>query len=195
MRHIFVILTFLTSSLCHAGTVTVDFTASQFFKFSFFPSQIPLTNNEVVHGQIKYQSSSLAGPIESIAALDLNIAGNTFALADVGFANNGFFRIIGALPSGVSGIGSGVTDFWFDFYPEYSSAFQFLYALKGDLNLWRAGNVSMSTSFDETTNEAPEPASLSLIALGLLGIAAARPGPKTTVKPVDKREPQLAVDA
>jgi len=150
----------------HANPFTVTFTATDFVPL--FPSSpVP---DDPVSGTMIYDAASINSPIDSLTAISLTISGHTYTLAEVGFLDLGLgFEEIGGLIDGVNGSGSNENDFLIIWDTSSLVPLLFLYATLDSTGIYDTSNF---TQFSITA--VPEPNTLALVALGFLGLLAAR---------------------
>ena len=156
----------LVASGAHAAPITVSFTATGF---------VPLVGSnpapdDPVSGTIVYDASAVNAPIDSLISISLTIGDHTYSLDEIGFVNNGGFAYVGGLIDGVLGSGNFEDDFWIIWDQTTLLPLDFLYATLVDpAGIWDTQTFGQFS----VTSSAPEPTTFALLALGLLGMAAA----------------------
>lgn len=170
-------LTFILFLVCvmtpaHAIPVTVSFTASGFTSEG---GGLPAPTDPVV-GSIVYDAASITSNINSLTSANLTIAGHTYTVGELSFANSSPpsspFAAIGTPNGGVCcAATNGADTFFVEWIQASLVPLVFIYAtasVPGDI--WTSSNF---TQFSITAAAVPEPSSLCLL-LGsaiVLGIA------------------------
>lgn len=156
----------LVASAAHAMLITVSFTANNF---------VPNTGStpapvDPVSGTIVWDAASVNSPINSLTSISLVIDGHTYSLGEIGFENFTNDVFIGGLLNGIRALAPGTDDFFFFWHFATPTPFEFLYA-----SSVHTQTVWISNTFPQVTvTTTPEPTTLALLTLGLLGLAAAR---------------------
>lgn len=156
-----------TALAVQAAPVTLEFSASGFVNGGV---QFPGFGGPVT-GRISWEQANVGDAITALTSIDLTIAGHTYALDEVGVANNGATQTaIGGLANGANTVvGSGeFNDFLLIFDRVVPSIGNFAFSIQG-----KAGAIwwfPTETSARFVTQAVPVPASplLALTALGLL---------------------------
>ncbi len=141
---------------------TYDFYAS-----GFSPAGGPADS---VDGRVTatFDEAAVGGGL--VDAIDLTIGGYSFSAAEVGFNQFGSGIIFGGLSGGTNTMFGDTNDFWLYFNFDFSSP-GFAYSnspVDPDGYFFYAGTTTPSAA------SVPEPATLALFGIGLLGIGAAR---------------------
>lgn len=163
MRSIWLALCLFLASTAHAGVVTMAFTASGFGAGA--PS-------DPIGGTLTWRAASQDSPIEELLSINLTIAGHSYGLAEIGF--NGF--VIGGLVSTVNGVDATANahDFLMEINPlteQFESPF--FYGVQGITSQIWFGSGDLDLRFEDG-GTVPEPGSLGLVALALLGALGVR---------------------
>ncbi len=155
----------LAATAAQAIPVSVAFTATGFVPL-FGSTPAP---DDPVSGTIVYDAASVNAPINSLTSITLTINGHVYMLAEIGFLSDPGIGEVGGLIDGVNGSGSFEDDFVIIWDMAALTPLLFLYATANSAEIW---NTSSFSRFSVTA--APEPATLALFALGLLGATVAR---------------------
>jgi hypothetical protein len=159
---------FFQAMVAHAIPITLTFTATDF---------VPLVGSspapdDPVSGAVIYEAASVNSPINSLTAISLTISGHAFILAEVGFLDLGLgIEEIGGLIDGVNGAGNSESDFLIIWDTSSLTPLLFLYPTSDSSGIW---DTSTFAQFSVTPSAVPEPNTFVLLALGFLGILAAR---------------------
>ena len=168
LRNFGVLATFslLVASAAHAMPITVSFTATGFVP-SLGSNPAPV---DPVSGTIVWDAASVNSPINSLTSISLLIDGHTYSLGEIGFENFTTVVFIGGLVSGINSVVPATDDFFFEWDFATLTPFMFIYA-----SSLHFPPVWSSNTFPQVTvTTTPEPTTLALLTLGLLGMAAAR---------------------
>lgn len=151
----FALLTLLAAFPASAEIFTISFSAN-----SFTPAGAP---QNPVSGSFIVESASATSPITAIDAVNLDIAGHTYALSEVGFSN-GVFDEIGGLINGVGAIASGTDDFALTWTNVNDNLISVEFATAQTHSIWFDDT---SLTFSVTPGEAsvPEPSSVALLTI------------------------------
>ena len=153
------VLALLLASPSQADSFTLSFTATT---FGVGAPTDPVT------GTFVYEAASANSPILSLTSLNLTIAGHTYTTAEVSFDNSSSpFLSFGATVNGVPTVGALSNDFSLSWNSTANTPFAFQYGRSGDNNTYSTTTFS---DFSVTATSVPEPASASLIAVGLMGL-------------------------
>ena len=157
----------LSPMAANAVPITVTFEASGFTDGSG-DTNAPV---DPVSGMFVYEAADLLSAIDSIISVSLSVGSYTYTLADVsfyGFPNVG--GINGVLNS--TTVSSGTNDFFFTFFLDTELPQVFLYSSPSTPSQnWRTFNFD---NYSRTLASVPEPGTLALLGLGLVGMAARR---------------------
>jgi hypothetical protein len=168
-------LTLILSLVCvmtpaHAIPVTVSFTASGFTSEG---GGLPAPTDPVV-GSIVYEAASITSNINSLTSVNLTIAGHTYTVDELNFANNSppSFAVIGTPNGGVCcAATNGADTFFVEWFQATLIPSVFIYAaasVPGDI--WDSSNF---TQFSVTAAAVPEPSSLSLLLASAISLGIA----------------------
>jgi hypothetical protein len=153
------------------------------FSLSGFDAASPVQS---LTGRITYDASSLYAPIDHITAVDLNVNGHSYTLAELGFET--YFTppdyypwnvtTVGGQLDGVGQISHQTTDFWLRWHTDTHEWEDFYYASVGLDGIWGVSkwDASALIQFDIVAAPVPEPSAWGTLLAGLfiLGGFAAR---------------------
>lgn len=169
MRAFWLALVFFIGSSANAGVVTLDYSFTGFLAGA--PTDpVAVAPTDPVLGTITYQATSITSPIEQLLSIDMTIAGHAYSLAEIGFTDG----LIGGLVTGVEFVSSDTNDFVFLFDVASSTAELFIYAVENNPSTFFSPSGSSQVTFVDVPSPVPEPDSLALLILGLMGAVAAR---------------------
>jgi len=143
----------------HASVFTLNFEASDFPVYDFGFVTAPQTD---VVGSITYTAAVQNAPVTAIDAVDLVIAGHTYALANVDHYSFYEDSIFHGWTVGPLGLGVGLANFNLDF--DGANVRSFSYTVD-NYNIWQAGNIT-STVVQQTVSAVPEPGTVPLLLAG-----------------------------
>jgi len=155
----------LAATAAQAIPVSVAFTATGFVPL-FGSTPAP---DDPVSGTIVYDAASVNAAINSLTSITLTINGHVYTLGEIGFLSDPGIGEVGGLIDGVNGSGSFEDDFVIIWDMNALTPLLFLYATANSDAIWTTSSFS---SFSVTA--APEPATLALFALGVLGAGVAQ---------------------
>jgi len=151
------------SSTAVAIPITVSFTAIG------FNNTAP---DDPVSGSIVYEAASTTSTIDSLISISLTIAGHVYTLGEIGFDTiSGDGLLIGGLVTAIDDISHLSDDFILRWNRETLAPADFHYTVAGVPGILLTVDFS---SFSVTGGTIPEPGTVTLFGLGLLGLGAAR---------------------
>ena len=162
------------ASLAAAAPVTMAFTASGFGAAG--GGATPYTTP--VSGQLSWDSVNLSDPISAFTDIQLTIGGHSYALSEIGIANQGGTQTaMGALARGANAVvGDGAFDDFLLVFDRVNPAIEaFAFSIKGASNaIWWSPSFTEAHFVTGPASSVPVPATALLAALGLAGVAASR---------------------
>jgi hypothetical protein len=121
-----------------------------------------------ISGSFEYEASSITGPIQSLDAVNLTIAGFAYSTSNVGFISTPpTEQVIGGTANGVAAVVNHADDFVLAFNPVTGAPLAFFYATSStDVSVARFTGFSITPA----TVAPPEPESWTMLLLGVLGV-------------------------
>jgi hypothetical protein len=151
-----------------AVPVTMTFTVSR-----FAPAGTYVAPTNPVTGTIIWDAASANADINSLSAVSLTLDGHTYALGELSFLSPRPFwpgdLIYGSIDG--TGITTGMNDFAILFDVSNGLPQDFIYASSSSVGIWRSSTFN---EFSITANHVPEPGSLALVGLAMLGLGLGR---------------------
>ncbi len=158
------LLGLLLAVQAHGMPIQLDFTAGG------FPPGAP---QDPVSGSIVYDAASPNDFIDALISIDLQIAGYTYSLAELGYVAPyiGSYNLVGGTVNGIATVVGASNDFYFLWSAATGVPGAFVYST-ADMNV-----PVRATVYDwkfTTPGEVPEPGPLVLLGLGLIALGVSR---------------------